>query len=282
MSSARRWAISCFGLLLCALAAGCGGSGGGGGTTAPPTPEEQVRAAAQRVIDATDGTVICARLVTDRFIEETFEGDRQACVETTGKDDGASKQQITDVQVRGTQAAVQIRHDGGETDGVTGHVAFVRDGRTWKLDRYESDYLMSIYRVSADLAAQRGDNKALAYAPLRRCMAQRVAEAPEQQMRRFVLGAARHDPAAMRQANRFLESCPKELSAYVAKTIADSLAQDGHTDAFLNCMRRRMAVYLQATGLAKDALKGNTSDAGTSAIGGVALAVQKQCIAKDR
>jgi hypothetical protein len=113
-------------------------------------------------------------------------------------------------------------------------------------------------------------------------MTQRVEQAPESQMRRFVLAAAREDPQAKQQANDFLEDCPKQLSAYVAKTLVDALAQDGHTDAFLGCMRRRIAAYLQLTGLAKDALKGNTSDAGTSALGGVALAVQKQCIAKDR
>jgi hypothetical protein len=241
-----------------------------------------VRAAAQRVIDATDGTVVCSRLVTARFIEETFEGDRQACIETTGKNRDDGKQQITDVQVSGTEAAVQIRHQGGATDGVTGHVGFVREGRAWKLDRYENDYLMAIYRASADAVGKRDDNSALAYAPLRRCMTQQVEQAPEAQMRRFVLGAVREDPQAKRKANRFLEQCPKQLSAYVATAIVDSLAQEGHTDAFLSCMRRRIATYLQLTGLAKEALKGNTSDAGTSAIGGVALAVQKQCIAKDR
>jgi hypothetical protein len=258
-----------------ALVAGCGG----GDKPAAPTAEDQVRAAATRLVTTYDSTVVCDRLVTQRLVDEVFAGDREACrssniADPPNPEDGKTK--VVDVAVTGPRAAVELRQEGGRVAGAGGHFAFVREAGAWKLDRFEDDYLRSVMVESID-AAGAADTGALTDPPLRRCMRANTETLPMASVRAFIYATMNRDrQKAAKLGNAQVEQCPDELAEYVATTIVDAVAED-RGPAFRRCAKRALRPWLEVLDLSRLVLKGNTSDAGTAALQGLALDVHKRC-----
>jgi hypothetical protein len=267
--------------LSAALLAGCGGDSDAPETAPPPTPEQQVQTAAQRLLAEHDASVVCRRMVTDGFVQQVFAGDVETCAQSEIADPPKTgKQVVGDVQVNGSSASVEIVQQGGDHDGLGGHYTFTREGRSWKLDAFEDDLVRTALVVSADEAGQGGGDGALTYAPLRACMTKKFQSMPIDDARAFLIESLNKTPKAKKLANDVLASCPNQLAGYVADRLANGLGE-GHSQAYVDCMRRELNGLLLATGLAKEALKGNTSGAGTSALGGLALAANKACAKKE-
>ena len=100
-----------------------------------------MRAAAKRVAESKDAKTVCTTLVTKRFIDEVYEGDREACIKTplTKEDEKTGEAEIGRVSVDGSQADVEITQVGGDADGTKGTLMFAREGGQWRLDRFGED-----------------------------------------------------------------------------------------------------------------------------------------------
>jgi hypothetical protein len=264
-------------VLVVAPLAGCGGDGDAPATTPPPTPRQQVQTAAQRILSEHDAAVVCRRFVTTGFMQQVFKGDVQACTQSEIADaPKTGKQVVGDVRVTGAKASVEIVQRGGEHDGLAGHYTFAREGRSWKLDAFEDDVVRSTLVLSADQAGRDGGSGAFAYPPLRDCVTKQFESMPIEDAREFLFAGLREAPNAKKLGNRLLTKCPDELARYVAEELATGVAE-GHSQAYVDCMRRQLTFLLMSTGLAKEALKGNTSGAGTAALKGLALGADRNC-----
>jgi hypothetical protein len=264
-----------------ALLAGCGGDGDAPATTPPPSPRQQVQTAAQRLLAERDAAVVCRRLVTDGFVQQVFKGDVQACTRSEIADaPQTGKQVVGDVRVDGSTASVEIVLQGGERDGLGGHYTFTREGRSWKLDAFEDDVVRATLVRSAEEAGQAGGTGAFTYAPLRACVTKKFQSMPIEDARAFLFAGLRKAASAKKLGNALIAGCPDELAGYVADGLANGLAKD-HSRAYVDCMRRQLTGLLMATGLAKEALKGNTNGAGTAALKGLALGADRTCAKKD-
>jgi hypothetical protein len=240
-----------------------------------------VRAAAQRVIDTHDPEVLCTELVTAAFVDDVFAGKRQACVRSSLADpstDG-STDRVVDVAVTGDTASAQLRAEGGKIDGAGGHATFKREGTTWKLDRFEDDYIRSNLTTSIKVAAAAGGTGALSDPALGACMLHNAQTMPAAKARAFLFAALNPNRAqAVKLGNRQIEQCPDELAGYVATRLANGLFRDrGASPAFVRCAKRELRGLLSLTDLASTALRGNTSDAGTAALAGLAQGVEDTC-----
>jgi hypothetical protein len=256
----------------------------GGGDPEGSAAQEQVRAAAQRIGDTHDGAVVCDRLVTARFLDEVFEGDRAACAgsgfgRTTAPSEG--RPTIAGVEVSGPKAYVETRQSGGPLDGVGGHLRFVREGTAWKLDGYKDDYLRGAMVAALVLGDQRGQSRALAYAPLRDCMVAQAKTVSMATVRTFTLAVMRNDPRTPKLFDKHAERCPDELAAYVAREIADALSKGAKaSEAYIECVKARIRGLLNVTELSSAAMEGNTTRAGPSALEGLARGVATVCKGK--
>lgn len=265
-----------------ALLTGCGGSDDPA-PPPPPTPQQQVKAAAQKLLDEHDAAVVCRSLVTRGFVQEVFAGDLQACAASDiAKAPTQGRQVVGDIEVGGRKASVEIVQRGGQHDGISGHYALVRDGRTWKLDAFEDDVIRTSLVLSADAAGKSDGGGAFTYAPLRACATKRMQAMPIDKARAFLFAGLQGSAKAKKLGNAILTQCPRELAGYVADRLATGINEDGkHSQAWVNCMRRQLTGLLLATGLAKHALSGNTDDVGTSALGGLAIGANRTCARKD-
>jgi hypothetical protein len=265
------------------LVAGCGG--GNDEPSKPLTPKEQVRAAANRLTTTYDSAVVCNRLVTQRLIDDVFEGDRQACRDSSIADPpkpGEGTTKVVDVAVSGPTAKVEMRQAGGVADGAGGHYSFAREGRAWKLDGLEIDYLHSVLVAGMVAAGKDKSAGAFAYPPLRDCLVAHARTLKQTEAETFVYASLRGDQEqAAKAAISLAEKCPDPLGRYVAKEIADALAEHGSTsDAFNRCVRRNVRDLLSLTDLASTALKGTTDDASKAALESVAAASARACKGK--
>jgi len=259
-----------------ALLAGCGDDGDAP-ETAPPSPSQEVQTAAQRILREHDASVVCRRFVTADFMQQVFKGDVQACTQSEIADaPKTGKQVVGDVRVTGSKASVEIVQRGGEHDGLTGHYTFAREGRAWKLDAFEDDVVRSTLVLSADQAGRDGGTGAFAYPPLRDCVTKKFESMPIEDAREFLFAGLRDAPNTKKLGNRLLTKCPDELARYVAEELATGVGE-GHSQAYVDCMRRQLTFLLMSTGLAKEALKGNTNGAGTAALKGLALGADRNC-----
>ena len=131
--------------LLAALA-GCGDDDGApdGGdavqtATAPePSDEFRIRSTIDGVLTTGDPTLVCERLVTPRYVRDTY-GDRTACRQSQTPDSGAKGLRVTDIEVSGDKATAIAIPKGGPTSGVRLRVALVRAGDEWKVDSLRSN-----------------------------------------------------------------------------------------------------------------------------------------------
>ena len=115
-----RSAITTCLVLLAALAlAACGSE---------TPPEDEVREAALVAAKSEDPKVFCRQLVSARFVDEVFGGDRKACESSDVVEENSGKPVITTVVVPekdDSKATVGMRIEGGKADGLEGHVRFV-------------------------------------------------------------------------------------------------------------------------------------------------------------
>lgn len=73
----------------------------------------------------------CNTLVTKRFIDEVYEGDTQACIDSPLNDEDDTdpgKPKVGRVSVDGTSADVAVEVVGGKADGTKGTILFAREG----------------------------------------------------------------------------------------------------------------------------------------------------------
>jgi hypothetical protein len=104
---------------------------------------------------------------------------------------------------------------------------------------------------------------------------------PAASVRKFVEASLRKDPAASDMVIKQAEKCPDALAGYVANALTNALAKgEKRSDAYLRCMKRGLRNFLSLTELASTALKGNTDDASTAALAGIASGVDKSCKGK--
>lgn len=258
--------------LALALVLGACGSGSDSLEPDPPSAREQVRAVALRVLQTGDPQVGC-RLMTRRYVAETF-GTQAGCLADDG-DDELSGARVEQVVVRGSRATAEVEVP--PADGlprIAGTLELAREGGAWRVDRSGDDFLRSLLVASA---GKPGDRGLAASAPVRRCMQKQFAAISDQAVRRLTTLASSRDPRLRRATLRLVGRCPVAVADHVAAELVRALRREGRSPAFLRCMRRELRTYLAVTGLGTRALRGNASDAGTAAIGGVALAAQNIC-----
>lgn len=268
--------------LLAVLLAGCGGGDDPAttaGTSTTAGPEQEVQAAAERLLETRDAAVVCAELTTAGFVEEVFGGRRAACSRSAIADASEEgEEEVVAVEVDGERAAVELRQAGGPADGAGGHATFVREGETWKLDRFEDDYVRSILGESIVAAGAAGGTGAFTEPSLRDCMVDRVETLPAPAVRRILWATLNPDrDAAYAALNAQLAKCPDELATYVTDQLVEGVFAGKGSPAFLRCARRELRALLSLTDLTELALRGNSSGAGSAAIGGLVLGVQRNC-----
>jgi hypothetical protein len=254
------------------FAAGCGGEA----KPSPPSPEKQVNAAADKVLHSDDARLVCSKLVTAGFLEEVYDGDVQACIDSPiheAEDDKNGVEKIVDTQVQGSSAQVTVRVPEGKLEGAGGGLEFAEEG-AWKLDRFGTDYLRSAFLTGV----QTTDTGALATPQVRRCFAQQVEQLPEAKLRRFSYQAIRDDKkGAMKLLLKLASDCPNALAIYVADAITDGMEEQGRPKAYVRCMRRGIRDLVAVTGLGPQVLKGNINGAGKSALMGLVAGVDANC-----
>jgi hypothetical protein len=246
----------------------CGDSG--------PSAEEEVSAAAAKAVATEDSAQFCRRLVSERFLDEVVDGDVAACVDSTlvGEDPGVPAVSAVEVDEEGTRATVMVRVEGGENDGSAGHLAMVRVGERWVLDRYEDDYLRSAFLV----AIENAEEGAIAVPKMKACMGRQAAELGPNRIREIAIDAST-DPAAMVESLLPLgEKCPAGLAEYGAKEIADSLAEEGkRSPEFIRCIRTELEAGLLLTDITPELLGPNPDFGATLALEGLAAAAKQRC-----
>lgn len=261
--------------LLLALVLGlsaCGGSSSGPDEPDPPTAQEQVRAAALKLLGASDPQVGCS-VVTRRYVAETY-GTMARCLADDG-DEALRGGRVEAIVMRGERATATVEVP--PADGlarIAGTLELAREGGAWRVDRSGTDFLRSLLVASA---GKPGDRGLAASPPIRACMQKQFAAVSDGAVRRFATLASSRDRGLQRATLRLVERCPAAVADYVAAEIVSALRREGRPPAFLRCMRRELRTYLMVTGLGPRALRGNASDAGTAAIGGVAVAAQSIC-----
>ncbi|HST38505.1 MAG TPA: hypothetical protein VLK58_03310 [Conexibacter sp.] len=262
-------------LALAALAlsvSACGSDGSGSDEPDPPSAQEQVRAVALKLLASEDPQVGC-RLMTRRYVAETY-GTLARCLADDG-DDALRGGRVEQVVVRGARATAQVEVP--PADGlsrIAGTLELAREGGAWRVDRGSTDFLRSLLVAGAGKPGDRGLSTS---APVRRCMQKQFAALSDGGVRRFTLLASSRDRRLQPATLRLVERCQAAVADYVAVELVSALRREGRPAAFLRCMRREVRTYLTVTGLATRALRGNASDAGTAAIGGVALGAQSIC-----
>ena len=244
----------------------------------PATPEEQVRAAATKVLNSTeaDAKAVCTTLVTERLIDEVYKGDRQACIDSPVNDDeegDPGKPKVDSVTVEGARADVVSSVEGGSGDGTRGTLLFAREGGSWKLDRFGTDYLRSAFAA----AIKSTDEGALSLPEMKTCLAAKAKKMRESQLRRFIYQSIRDDPKVKATTIALAGKCPEPLAKFVAMQIGDALAKDGKKPAYVRCMKEQLAFLLGVTGLADEALKAGDDDLSATALTAVVSGADKNC-----
>ena len=245
----------------------------------PATPEEQVRAAATKVLNSKDAKAVCATLLTERFIDEVYDGDRQACIDSPINDDDEGdpgKPKVDSVTAEGARADVVSSVEGGSGDGTTGTLLFAREGGRWKLDRFGTDYLRSAFAA----AIKSTDEGALSLPQMKTCLAAKAQKMREAQLRRFIYQSIREDPKVKGTVIELAGKCPEALAEFVSIQIGDALAKEGDKPAYVRCTKDQLAFLLGVTGLADEALKAGDDDVSAAALRAVLAGADKNCKGK--
>jgi len=249
--------------------AACGGSGDSVG--------DEVREAAVLAGKSEDPDEFCRQLVTERFVDEVFEGDLDACLESDVVGGDPGKPIVTAVvnpDGDDSQATVAMRFEGGDADGVRGHLSFVDEEGEWRLDRFESDYLRSVFTVSLKAV----DEGVLADPAVQDCMAKRLERQDEQFIRTVMFLSLRDQKESETMTIGLVEECPGQVAGWVADETLAAYTQSGLDDpAFLRCARRELEALLPLLDLGSDVIEADPEPASEAALEGVTLGVQENC-----
>jgi hypothetical protein len=252
-------------VLLAPLIAACGASSPPA-KPKPPTAEQQVRAAAKRVLGSRDADKVCGTLVTAHFLQTVFAGDRDACISNQADDTSGTGVRVESVAIRGASAHAAVRTD----KGVTGTLAFAREGRQWKLDDFGTDYLRASLLAGIDQA----DKGALAEPSMKTCAHKQVTKVGEKELRFWVFSILRKDKYAKRVLLAIAARCPDPLATYVTKEIVDGV--DG-PPRYTRCLRRWIGKLLRKSKVSIAALADVESEAGKTAVKALVLGAGAYC-----
>jgi len=261
-------------LVLAVLAAVLGACGSGS------SPEEEVREAAIRTAATDNAKTFCHTMVTEGFLDEVFDGDIAGCVNSSVIDEEPGKPIISTVALRGedeSRALVGLRIEGGEADGLTGHVDFAKEGEEWKLDRFGDDYLLSVYEVSMD----RVDEGAVSTPSVRACMGKRLAGLDSGALRNLTFVGLTDKAKAEKRLIAIAKECPGPLADYVAGEMLKAFAEaGGHSPAFMRCVRQELPAFIELTGIAGNLIVAEPDFASLAALEGLLVGVQRNCSGK--
>jgi len=269
----RRTALAALSLLAaCALAA-CGSSG--------PSAEEEAEAAAVRALETKDAKEFCRQLASKRLIEEFVVGGPAACEKASSvvsEDPGTVE--ITKVALRGedgSRAELAVAVEGGETDGVRGHVEVVHAGDRWLLDRYGDDFLRSSLLTAIDNA----DEGALANQRMKACMGGQIEKVGAERTRAIFRAGTSGGDAVIEALLPFAENCPAALAENAADEFTKGLTKDGkNSPAYVKCLHDELEAFLLLTDITPELLGEHPGWAPVAALEGIATGAKRNCIGK--
>lgn len=244
----------------------------GGGTS----PEEDVREAALAAGRTQNPKAFCRQMVTARYLDEVFGGDVEACVKSSIVEGDPGRPVVEGVVVKGEDedvASVAVREVGGDADGSGGHLRFALEEDEWKLDRYETDYMRSIFATGIEVV----DEGAIAGPEMKECLGEQVERLSDDSIRSLTLHTISDKSAAADEVAQLAGNCPGPLADALAQQIAESLAEDGSSPKYVHCIRNEISTLLAVTGISEELIGSDPSDAATAALEGIALAAKEGC-----
>lgn len=124
------------------FASGCGGDDNGGGGSAKD--ESAMRATLVKTLTVNDPQVECVETVTKHFVSTVY-GSLATCKkeETKPEDKPATGATLTDIKIDGDKATGTATVKGGDTNGASGELTFVKEDGAWKVDELSVGFLRS-------------------------------------------------------------------------------------------------------------------------------------------
>ena len=261
--------LAALALLAACLLSACGSSG--------PSAEDEARETAVGAIETTNAKTFCRQLVSDQLIEEVvIGGSVAACEKASVVADDPGTATASTVSLRGEDesvAEVAVRVEGGELDGVAGHLELVREGDRWLLDRYGEDFLRSSFLVAIETV----EEGAISNSRMKACIGKQAAELSGTRLRE-INRAATSDPAALVKALLPLaEKCPAALAEYAADEFTEGLAEKGKSPAYVRCLHDELEAFLELTDIVPELLGENPGFAAVAALEGIAAGAKRNC-----
>lgn len=258
-------------LLVLAAAAALGACG------SETPPEDEVREAAIVAGKSEDPKVFCRQLVTARFLDEVFGGDLAACLKSDIVEENPGKPVVTQVAIPesdDSRATVAMRFEGGEADGIAGHLLFVERDDGWKLDRFETDYLRSVFAVSIDKV----DEGVVSTPEMKACMGTQLDRQGDAFLRTLTFDSLTDEKRAEAKTIGLAEACPGPLADAVADEITEALIDSGQRGpAFVRCAHDEFAAFLELLGITPDLIRGKLDFATMAALEGLTAGIRKNC-----
>ncbi|HEV7614720.1 MAG TPA: hypothetical protein VGO36_00645 [Solirubrobacterales bacterium] len=250
----------------------CGSSG--------PSAEDEARAAAVKIIEATDQQQFCRQLVTDRYLDEEIGGGVAACEKASVLADDPGTARATKVTISGeddSHAGVSVAIEGGELDGVAGTIELVHEGDRWLLDRSGADFL----RSSLLVAIKTVDEGALSAEGMKTCMSKQAQKVSDDQIRDFNRDATIDSEAFLKEDLLPLaEKCPLALAEYATNEFTKGLVKSGKSPAYVKCLRDEIGGFLLLTKIVPELLIKNPGFAPIAALEGIVEGAKRNCIDK--
>lgn len=191
--------------LLAALAlAGCGGSG-------PSGPQAEVEATIRRLTLSHDPAK-CTTLLTARLREQASGKTGAAALHVCEREaahpyNPTKSVAVSGVEVHGSTATARAAYVGGGFDRQTARLSLVREGRSWKIDRFDrlSEFhrapLVAALRVDLREGPEKHDPRQID------CLVTAFTRAPRPEVEAWFLNTS--DAAEIRLSRR----CPRTISA---------------------------------------------------------------------
>jgi hypothetical protein len=259
-------------LAACALTA-CGSSG--------PSAEDEAEAVAVRALETKDAKEFCRQLTSKRLIEEFVVGGPAACEDASSvvsEDPGMAT--VTEVALRGedeSRAELAVELEGGEADGVSGHVEVVREGGRWLLDDYGDDFL----RSSMLVAIRTVDGGAIANQRMKACMGAQIEKVDADRVREIFRAGTSGGEVLIKTLLPYAENCPAALAENAADEFTKGLTKDGkNSPAYVQCLHDELEGLLLLTDITPKLLGENPDSAAVSALEGIASGAKQNCAGK--
>ena len=167
--------------------------------------------------------------------------------------------------------------EGGETDGIGGHVGVVREGERWLLDRYERR-LPPLQHARLHPRGRRGRDRQRADEGLHGWAAREVG--PDR-IREIYRAGASGGEALIEALLPYAENCPAALAEYGADEFTEGLVGKGKSPAYVKCLHEELEGFLLLTDIAPELLGENPDFAAVAALEGIVTGAKRNCIGKD-